>query len=247
MPRFFIEVAYDGLKFSGFQKQENAVTIQSEVEQALSVFYRRPFNLTGASRTDAGVHAWQNFFHFDDNIYIENVKDLYHLNRIIPFEIVIKKIFKVADDLHCRFDAVKRHYEYMITKTKNPFLLNRAYYFPYRLDEKKLIDSTKVLLSIKDFQAFSKKNSQVFSYKCHLSSANWNFENEIITFTVSGNRFLRGMVRGIVGTLLNVGKGKNSDADFLKIIDQKDCSKTNFAVPPYALYLKKIEYNSSLL
>lgn len=247
MSRFFIEVAYDGLKFSGFQKQENAVTIQSEVEKALSIFYRRSFNLTGASRTDSGVHAFQNFFHFDDDDYIESSKDLYHLNRILPFEIVIKKIFQVADNLHCRFDALKRHYEYIITRHKDPFLINRAYYYPYALDQQKLIDASKVLLYTTDFQAFSKKNSQVYTYDCQINFAEWNFNNDLITFNISGNRFLRGMVRGIVGTILHVGKGKNSIDDFLKIIDLKDCSKANFAVPPYALYLKKIGYGISVL
>lgn len=247
MARFFVEVAYDGLKFSGFQKQTNAVTIQSEIEKTLSVFYRRPFSLTGASRTDAGVHALQNFFHFDDEVYIENAKDLYHLNNILPFEIVIKNIFRVADNLHCRFDAIQRHYEYIISRSKNPFLINRAYYCPYKLDHNKLVKAGELLLSTKNFEAFSKKNNQVFTYICDLSLVEWNFDNnEVITFNIKGNRFLRGMVRGIVGTILNVGKGKSSIEELKMIIEQKDCSKANFAVPAYGLYLKQIQYNFHL-
>ncbi len=246
MSRFFIEVAYDGLKYSGFQKQANAVTIQSEVEKCLFVYYRRPFDLTGASRTDAGVHAHQNYFHFDDDIYKENSKDLIHLNKILPLDIVVKKIILVPDDLHCRFDAVTRSYEYMITREKNPFLIHRAFYFSYSLDLQKLKEASRILLVHTNFQAFSKKNSQVHTFNCLLKTAEWELSNNVLVFNITGNRFLRGMVRGIVGTMLNVGKGKISPPAFGNILEEKDSSKANFAVPPHGLYLKEITYGNKL-
>ncbi|MEO7802831.1 MAG: tRNA pseudouridine(38-40) synthase TruA [Ginsengibacter sp.] len=244
MARFFVEVAYDGTRYSGFQKQDNAVTIQSEVEQALLTYYRKTYDLTGASRTDAGVHAYQNFFHFDDESSIYNDKDLYHLNRILPLDIVIKNLFQVTDDRHCRFDAVSRQYEYVITNKKDPFLTGKAFYFPYNLDVEKLNDSCNILLMHKNFESFSKKNNQVFTYNCDLFLAIWTYSNNKLLFNISGSRFLRGMVRGVVGTMLKVGTGKISLQDFEDIILAKDCARANFAVRPWGLYLKGITYSA---
>jgi len=158
MQRYFLEVAYKGTHYSGFQIQQNAVTIQSEVEKALTILFKQPFNLTGSSRTDAGVHALQNFFHFDTNVNIEP-KQLYNLNSILPFDIVAKEIYKVEDNAHCRFDAVSREYKYFIYMEKNPFLQETSWYYPFALDIGMLKEVASLIPDYSDFTSFSKRNT----------------------------------------------------------------------------------------
>jgi tRNA pseudouridine38-40 synthase len=244
MPRYFIEVSYRGTDYSGFQVQQNAVTIQSEVEKALKIYYRQHFTLTGSSRTDAGVHALQNYFHFDIDIaFEENSIEVYNLNAILPKDIVIKRIFLVERNTHCRFDAIKREYKYFIYQNKNPFLLDRAYYFPYSLDINKLNEAAESLLQHKDFTSFSKKNTQVKTFNCNIFKSEWIVQNNLTVYRVEANRFLRGMVRGLVGTMLKVGTGKISVAGFCDIIESKDCTKADFSVPACGLFLLEVRYN----
>jgi tRNA pseudouridine38-40 synthase len=281
MQRYFIEVAYKGTNYSGFQVQQNANSVQAEVEKALNTFYRfnkaaksaeaaetatdvdkanitpagqeasspTAISLTGSSRTDAGVHALQNYFHLDVPFQLTTnaEKDMYHLNAILPGDIVIKNIIPVAPEAHCRFDAVSREYHYHIYQHKNPFLADKAYYYPYRLDAELLQQAAAELMLHQDFTSFSKRNSQVHTFICNLLQSRWEQEEGGLVYKVKANRFLRGMVRGLTGTMLLVGRKKISLPQFKTIIEQKDCSGADFAVPGHGLFLVKVEYPAGLL
>ena len=251
MPRYFIEVAYKGTRYSGFQVQKNGITIQSEVEQALAIKFGKPFQLTGASRTDAGVHALQNYFHFDtdtellhqnDNSEAAILKSLYSLNSILPADIVIKKIIEVDEKRHCRFDAISREYKYYICRTKNPFYNDRAYFYPYTVDFEKLQKAATIILGTKDFTSFSKKNTQVHNFFCSIIKSEWIFKNDLLIYNVVANRFLRGMVKGLVGTMLKAGTGKISLDEFIAIAESKNVHHADFSVPSHALFLVEVKY-----
>lgn len=259
MPRYFIEVSYKGTAYSGFQIQNNAVTIQSELEKALKIFLKKPVSLTGSSRTDAGVHAMQNYFHFDldeeleeraahhsaaglENTISRVWYGVYNLNAILPNDIVVKRVFKVMEEAHCRFDAVAREYKYYIYSMKNAFLLETAYYFPYTLNIELLNEAAAILMSYTDFTSFSKRNTQVNNFNCAIRKSEWLLEEGRLVYNVKGNRFLRGMVKGLVGTMLKVGIGKLSIEGFKEVIEKKDCTLANFSVPSHALFLIEVEY-----
>ncbi len=243
MSRYFIEVSYRGTHFSGFQVQNNAVTIQSEIEKALQVLFKADFSLTGSSRTDAGVHALVNYFHFDTDIpAIDQERKVYNLNAILPADIVVKRIFKVADTAHCRFDAIRREYLYHIYSMKDPFLNDRAFYYPYTLNVDSLNEAAAILMLHNDFTSFSKRNTQVNNFICRLSVSEWIRQDNMLIYHVAGNRFLRGMVKGLVGTMLLVGSGKITIQKFEQIILSHDCTNVNFSVPPHGLFLNKVIY-----
>ncbi len=241
MSRYFLEVSYNGYNYSGFQKQENANTVQAEIEKAFLLLQRNEISLTGSSRTDAGVHALQNFFHFD---YEEPIHSqfLYKINAILPSDIVVLNIQKVEDDAHCRFDATGRIYRYCIYQTKNPFLRDCAYYFPYKLDLEKLNEAAQLIMQYKNFTSFSKRNTQVKSFLCDIQQSEWRQEEHLLVYQVKANRFLRGMVRGLTGTMLKVGRKKISIEDFKQIIEEMNASKADFAVPAKGLFLTKVEF-----
>jgi tRNA pseudouridine38-40 synthase len=240
MPRYFIEVFYKGTGYSGFQKQQNANAVQAEVEKALEIFYRQPFELTGSSRTDAGVHALQNFFHFDSPTPLEDGS--YNLNAILPDDIVARRIFRVPDNAHCRFDAISREYHYYIYQQKNPFLQHRAFHVPYPLDLALLQQAAAELMQHTDFTSFSKRNTQVNTFLCTLYTSEWVQEADCLIYKVKANRFLRGMVKGLVGTMLLMGKGKISMDEFRAIIESKDCTRADFSVSSAGLYLVKVAF-----
>lgn len=240
MSRYFIEVAYKGTAYAGFQVQQNANSVQAEIEKALKIYYRQAFELTGSSRTDAGVHALQNFFHFDSDAVIEDAS--YHLNAILPRDIVIKKIAAVPDDRHARFSATARHYRYYIYQQKDPFLEDRAYYFPFPLDLEVLQQAAAILFEYNDFTSFSKRNTQAKTRICSIKSSKWSSEEGNLVYEVAANRFLRGMVRGLVGTMLQAGRGKISLAQFREIIEAKDCTRADFSAPPQGLFLARVDY-----
>ena len=247
MHRYFVEVSYKGTNYSGFQVQQNANSIQAEVEKALHTYFRRRFELTGSSRTDAGVHALQNYFHFDDAAIIisgqdEEEKILYHLNAILPQDIVVKSLKQVAEDAHCRFDAISRVYQYHIYQHKDPFQTERAWYYPYTLDIDLLQQAADELKQHEDFTSFSKRNTQVFTFNCQVIKSQWEQTAGMYIYSVEANRFLRGMVRGLVGTMLQVGRKKKTMDQFKKIIEAKDCTKVDFAVPAHGLYLVNVNY-----
>ena len=241
MSRYFIEVSYKGTSYSGFQKQHNANSIQSELENALKIYYKQNFELTGSSRTDAGVHASQNFFHFDILTAIKD--DAYNLNAILPDDIVVKRIFKVDDNVHCRFDALSREYHYYIYQQKNPFLQGRACYIPYTIELNLLQSAAKEIMNHTDFTSFSKRNTQVKTFLCNIYLSEWTQEADCIVYKIKANRFLRGMVKGLVGTMLLMGKGKINLEEFTAIITAKDCTKADFSVPPDGLFLSKVVFS----
>ena len=241
MPRYFIEVSYKGTGYSGFQVQKNANSIQAEVEKALLIFYKQRFELTGSSRTDTGVHALQNYFHFDTDVALLN-DNVYSLNSILPDDIVIKRVFSVEANAHSRFDALSREYRYYIFDKKNPFLQDRAYYFPYTLNIELMQKAAVEILKYNDFTSFSKRNTQVKSFLCNIYESEWIREPGTLVYKIKANRFLRGMVKGLVGTMLQVGREKISIEEFTGIIQAKDCKKADFSVPSLGLFLYKVEF-----
>jgi tRNA pseudouridine38-40 synthase len=244
--RYFLEVAYKGTSYSGFQIQDNANSIQEEVEKALGVFYRVPFELTGSSRTDGGVHAFQNFFHFDTELIIER-KALYNINAILPPDIVLKNAYPVADDAHCRFNATSREYRYYIYQEKNPFLADRAYFFPYTLNHEWMQAAAGLVRANEDFTSFAKRNSQVKTFLCSIMESDWAEEEDMLVYKVKANRFLRGMVRGLVGTMLQVGRGRISVEDFAGILKKRDNRLADFSAPGHGLSLFRVSYPVSTL
>jgi len=245
MPRYFLEVAYKGTNYSGFQIQDNASSIQEEVEKALAVYFRQRLSLTGSSRTDGGVHAMQNFFHVDFEGVIDP-RSLYNINSLLPRDIVVKNFFPVAPDAHCRFDAISREYRYYIYREKDPFLVDRAYFFPYTLDKAKMEAAAALILECGDFTSFAKRNSQAKTFLCTVYESSWREENGCLLYRVKANRFLRGMVRGLVGTMLQVGRGKIGVGDFAAILRDKDNQLADFSAPGHGLFLFQVSFPVSL-
>ena len=247
MPRYFIEVFYKGTGYAGLQIQQNANSIQAEIEKALRILLKENYFLTGASRTDAGVHAQSNYFHFDaEAVTLQDTEQLkrytYSLNAILPSGIVVKRIFPVSPQAHCRFDAISREYKYYIYKEKDPFNSDRAYFFPYKLDINLLNQAANILLSYHDFTSFSKRNTQVSTFNCTIMLSKWIQEEHLLVYNVKANRFLRGMVRGLVGTMLKVGTGKVTPENFCKIIESRNSANAYFSVPPQGLFLVNVQY-----
>jgi len=244
MSRYFLEVSYKGTNYSGFQSQQNTdKTIQAEIENAFQILQRAPVTLTGSSRTDAGVHALHNFFHFnfEDAIHPQFI---YKINAILPTDIVIKSLVKVKEDAHCRFDAVSREYKYFIYRHKDPFLRDRAFYFPYKLDVDQLNKAAAIVKEYHDFTSFSKRNTQVKTFICDIMESEWLWEDGCLVYYVVANRFLRGMVRALTATMLKVGRGKMTTDEFRRTIELKDCTKASFSVPADGLFLVAVNYSS---
>ena len=241
MPRYFLEVCYKGTAYSGFQVQENAGSIQEEIEKAFAIFFRREVLMTGASRTDTGVHARQNYFHFDfdDNMATGMV---YRLNAILPGDISVKGIYAMPDGAHCRFDAESREYRYYIYDRKNPFLADRAYFYPYPLEERLLQEVAGRVKEFTDFTSFSKRNTQVNHFRCTLFESEWMRDQAGWCYKIRANRFLRGMVRGLTGTMLLVGRGEITAPQFEEILTGKDPARVNFNVPAKGLFLEAVRY-----
>ena len=242
--RYFIECAYRGTKYSGWQIQINALTVQEVIEKALTTLLNREILLTGSSRTDAGVHAHQQFAHFEIEEEILDCENLvYRMNKMLPFDISIHKIFRVADDYHSRFEALSRKYEYRISRKKNPFHRGLSYEFNGNLNIELMNNACQILFKYIDYQCFSKINTDVLTFNCTILEAQWKEEeNDLLVFHIKANRFLRGMVRAIVGTLLEIGMGKLSVSDFEKIILSKDRKKAGRAVPAEGLFLMEVNY-----
>ena len=242
MSRYFLEVSYRGTAYSGFQSQQNTgKTIQAEVEKAFAVLQREEVAMTGSSRTDAGVHALQNYFHFDYEGEI-HPQFLYKVNAILPEDIVIRKLVPVNVEAHCRFDAVSREYRYYIYRRKDPFLQDRAFYFPYRLSVEKMREAAEVVKGYTDFTSFSKRNTQVKTFECRILESEWEMEGEKLVYHVRANRFLRGMVRALTATMLQVGRGRIDMEGFRGVIESRDCTKASFAVPARGLFLERVEF-----
>ncbi len=240
--RYFIELSYNGSTFHGWQNQPNAISVQEVIEDALSKLLKESIDIVGAGRTDAGVHAIQMFAHFETNVKFsfENLK--FKLNSFLPKEVAINNIFEVTNDAHARFDAVNRTYIYRISTSKNVFEFNYSYYLKSDLEIEKMNEASKILFEYENFKCFSKSNTDVKTYNCTIMKADWKIQNDEYVFTIKANRFLRNMVRAIVGTLINIGLGKMKPEALHDIIMSKDRTKAGASVPGYALYLSQIEY-----
>ena len=244
--RYFLEVSYRGSHYSGFQSQKNANTIQTEVEKAFKVLLKEEIQLTGSSRTDTGVHALQNYFHFDTKNEISS-QLLYNLNAILPVDIAAKSLHKVKDEAHCRFDAISREYKYYIYQKKNPFLEDNAYYYPYTMDLELMQKAATIIKEYSDFTSFSKRNTQVKSFTCDIQESHWAIEGECFVYQVKANRFLRGMVRALVATMLKVGRNKTNLDIFRTIIESLDCTLADFSAPPNGLFLVHVAFPTNYL
>jgi tRNA pseudouridine38-40 synthase len=241
--RYFIQFAYNGAHYHGWQYQPNAASVQETLNKSLSVLLNTPINLMGAGRTDTGVHAKEMYAHFDYDSPIEAPNLIHKLNSYLPKDIAIYDIILVKDEAHCRFDATKRTYEYHINIVKDPFLEELSWYFHQYLDVPLMNEAAKILLNHTNFQCFSKVNTDVNTFDCSIFEAYWKTENNKLIFTISANRFLRNMVRAIVGTLVNIGLHKITLDDFENIIASKNRDKAGFSVPAHGLYLTKVEYD----
>jgi tRNA pseudouridine38-40 synthase len=239
MARYFLELAYKGTRYSGFQVQQNAVTVQSEVEKAFALLERRPVVLTGSSRTDSGVHALQNFFHFDDELPL-NPHFVYKMNAILPRDIVVRKLYPMPPGAHSRFDAIGRGYRYQVHRFKNPFLEGASYFFPYQLDGEAMQQAAALVLGEHDFTAFCKTNTQVKNFVCTVTESFWVQEGEEWHYQVEANRFLRGMVRLLTGVFLKVGRGKVGLEEVEKLVNGE--GKAGFSVPAHGLFLRGVRF-----
>ena len=243
--RFFIELSYKGTNYHGWQEQPNANTVQAEINRALSTILNTNIEVIGAGRTDTGVHANQMFAHFDCDIDFDIQNLMFKLNSFLPSDIAIKDIFKVKEDANCRFDALSRTYQYHIIQKKDPFN-KTAYFLQNDLDIKAMNEACKYIIGKQDFTSFSKVNTQTFTNNCDVMFAQWEVVNTNLIFTIKADRFLRNMVRAIVGTLLDVGFGKIIAADVAKIIAVKDRSKSGVSVPAHALFLTEVKYPNKI-
>lgn len=243
--RYFVFFAYNGAGYHGWQSQPNALTVQQEMEQAFEKLLQEPIALTAAGRTDAGVHASFMVAHFDtSNSLPENLCFL--LNQYLSNAISINRIQNVSDSAHARFDALSRTYQYTISSVKNPFRYPYQYYIKGSLDLAQMNASATLLLEYEDFECFSKVNTDVKTFMCQIEKAHWeSLENQYI-FTIKANRFLRNMVRAIVGTLIEIGQGKRTLDSLHKTLRSKDRSQAGYSVPAHALFLTDIEYPKTL-
>lgn len=241
--RYFIELSYRGTNYHGWQKQPNDNTIQEEINKALTQILQIQIEVVGAGRTDAGVHAKQMFAHFDkeDDIDVKEIK--FRLNSILPNDILIIEIFKVKDNIHSRFDALSRTYKYYIESSKNVFNQD-VYVFRKKLDIIAMNEASNYLLGQQDFTSFSKLHTQTYSNFCNITYAQWEYSDNKLIFTIRANRFLRNMVRAIVGTLLEIGLGKFKPVKIKDIISFKNRCQAGSSAPANALFLTNIEYHN---
>lgn len=244
--RYFLEIAYDGTRFHGWQIQPNALSVQEVLNDCLSKILRQPVTTVGSGRTDTGVHASQQFVHFDVADKLEAEEAIYRFNRLLPNDIAAKNLYLVLDNAHARFDAFERTYRYNITLAKDPFKRFYAHYLSRQPDVESMNKAAAILLQFEDFTTFSKVKGDTKHYNCTMYEAIWNQQGENLQFTIRANRFLRGMVRLVVGALLDVGRGKLTLAQFEAIISSKDRSKASGAAPAEGLYLAKVTYPDHL-
>jgi len=240
--RYFIEISYQGKNYHGWQSQPDANSIQEEINKAISIVLQEDIIVLGAGRTDTGVHASQMFAHFDTDKELEG-NYIFKFNSVLPEDVVIHNLKKVSADSHARFDALSRSYEYKIWLGRNPFLLDSTWQIHYqKLDVDAMNAAALILLEYKNFQAFSKVKTEVKTFNCDVTKAKWIQKGDELTFHISANRFLRNMVRAIVGTLVDVGKGKINEEDFRNIILSRDRSNAGLSVPAKGLFLTEIIY-----
>ncbi|WP_104736172.1 tRNA pseudouridine(38-40) synthase TruA [Hanstruepera ponticola] len=244
--RYFLELSYNGKAYHGWQNQPNAISVQEVIENAISKLLNTEIKIVGAGRTDAGVHAKQMFAHFDLDEKIEREDLKYKLNAFLPKDIAVHAIFEVKPDAHARFNATSRSYLYRLALEKDAFNFDSAYYLKKHLNINLMNQAAKELLGHKDFQCFSKTHTDVKTYYCDIQNANWQQIGNELHFTITADRFLRNMVRAIVGTLINVGLEKITVEDLQAIIASKNRSEAGYSVPAHGLYLTKIQYPEAI-
>ena len=245
--RYFIELAYNGSAYHGWQRQLNAISIQQVLEEALSKLLSKSIAISGAGRTDAGVHALQMFAHFDLEQEIDRPEELvFLLNAFLKKDITIKKIQRVKSNAHARFDATDRYYEYHISSVKDPFRSGLYYYLKNKPNVDLMNQATKIILKHENFQSFSRSKTDVKTFLCNVKTAVWKQEESSLVFYIQANRFLRNMVRAIVGSLLEIGFEKRTVEDMEDVIKSKDRSKAGFSAPAHGLFLTHIEYPKNI-
>lgn len=244
--RYFIELSYNGTAYHGWQIQPNAMTVQECLDKALSVYFRQPVVTLGCGRTDAGVHATEFFAHFDLEISEEKPvnaeRSISGINSLLPYQIAVKRVFSVAAEAHARFDATERAYHYHLHFHKDPFKLERSWLFKGDLDVEAMNEAAKIILEYTDFSCFSKSNTQTFTNNCKVTEAYFELKDGGLQFTIRADRFLRNMVRAIVGTLVRIGKKEINLVQLREIIESKNRSNAGQSVPACGLYLVNVVY-----
>lgn len=246
MPRYFMRLAYHGTPYHGWQRQQNAHSVQEELEKALHTILNEEIAITGSGRTDTGVHAKAQVAHFDSSKRLEIKRVANQLNGLLPMSIAIDRCWEVAPDAHARFDAIYRSYAYHIHKQKSPFLEGLSYFYRPDLNIEKMNIASQSLLGVQDFKSFSKVKTEVNHFNCEILEAYWEIKNNDLIFNVKANRFLRGMVRALVGTLMDVGREKIDVSTFERIIAARNRGEAGRAVPPQGLYLTEVAYPKSI-
>ena len=241
--RYFLELSYSGKAYNGWQIQNNAPSVKQTLPEALSTILRVPTGVVGAGRTDTGVHAARYVAHFDAECPLEEPQRFcYHLNAILPWDIAVQDVRRVRDDAHARFDAVEREYKYYVSPRKDPFRRDVAYQLIMPLDLDRMNEAAETLLGRQDFTSFSRLHSGNKTNICRVTRAQWREQDGCYVFTVAADRFLRNMVRAIVGTLLDVGRGKLSVEGFRAVIDGRDRALAGTSAPPQGLFLTRVDY-----
>jgi tRNA pseudouridine38-40 synthase len=245
--RYFLEIAYKGTGYHGWQLQPNAVTVQECVNKAISIILRTSINIVGAGRTDTGVHAAQIFAHFEIDECLNIEKTMYKVNSILPNDIVVLNIFNVNNEAHARFTATSRSYEYRIYLGRNPFKFETTWQLINKeLNITKMNEAAEILLTYTNFKCFSRSNTDVKTYNCDITEAIWKQDGKSLVFHITADRFLRNMVRAIVGTLLEVGEGKTSIKEFKQIIESENRCNAGPSAPPQGLFLTKVTYPKTI-
>lgn len=247
--RYFLEISFNGAAYHGWQIQPNAISVQEVLQSRLSTLLRMPIEVVGAGRTDAGVHAKQMFVHFDVETTIEDTPQvLYRLNSFLPKDIAAHRLVKVPSTAHARFDALSRGYLYLISLKKNPFMQDYAWDIRnIDLDVEAMNSAAAKLLAHSNYKCFSRSNTDVKTYICSVTKAEWIKEGDLLKFEVVANRFLRNMVRAMVGTLLEVGKGRCSQKEFEAILQSEDRREAGASAPSHGLYLNRIIYPKEII
>ncbi|MDC7995827.1 tRNA pseudouridine(38-40) synthase TruA [Altibacter sp. HG106] len=240
--RYFFDISYHGKNYHGWQIQPDAITVQEVLQQTMSTFFRTPLAITGAGRTDTGVHAKQLYFHVDVDAISNREATRFKLNRFLPKDISIQNIIPVTPDAHARFDATSRTYEYWITLDKNPFLQETAWQLHRTPDIDRMNTAAAILLEHQDFECFSRTHSNVKTFLCDIQKAHWQQRGQLLIFTITADRFLRNMVRAIVGTLMDIGLQKQAVEDFRRILASGDRTQAGASAPAHGLYLTEVQY-----
>lgn len=245
MARYFIELSYNGADYNGWQRQPNAPSVQEKLEKGLSMLLGTPHEIVGAGRTDTGVHAAFAVAHLDTDAEPERVLDpefVYRLNCVLPKDIAVKRVYSVPDDKHARFDARRREYKYYITTVKDPFATVTAWQITQPLNVDAMQTAAVSLMRYEDFTSFAKLHSDTKTNRCTIFGANWQTEGDRLVFTIAADRFLRGMVRAVVGTLVDVGRGKMTPAHFCSVIESKARAEASAQAPAHGLFLTDVQY-----